>query len=401
MTENALRAALIAAKPYVEAAKQFEHEEADAQKLVERIDGALVGKPKPPAADAVRDALVNALKLGLEYWKHRQQRYKNRSPAWVEAANDALAQAAALSPAPLADREAREALEFYADPFAWKKLHDPDDVVRVPDFYSETSFGDTAAAALAAAPLATRAEGDGWMSLGAAPGASVPQKPLDLSGIGSGGGISREPAPLADREALEAAVRAAKLALFVIRKQGIMPNASWENGFNKDLATAEAALAAQPVVAGEAWQPIETAPKDGTFIILNCPEDGSRWWASWQGHQWFGVDEYGLTRAGASFGDPEIVTGWFVTHWMPLPRAALLARRQGGWEFGPQAGGLSTLAPPEARRQETGETIILSPDEHARLTEHLDNPPAPNAKLTELLSTPPAATPSPQGETGE
>jgi len=44
----------------------------------------------------------------------------------------------------------REALEFYANPFAWKAKHDPDDVVRIPDFYSETSFGDTAIEALAA-----------------------------------------------------------------------------------------------------------------------------------------------------------------------------------------------------------------------------------------------------------
>lgn len=42
---------------------------------------------------------------------------------------------------------------------------------------------------------------------------------------------------------LKAAIRAAKLALFVIRKQGVMPNASWESGFNADLAAAEAALA--------------------------------------------------------------------------------------------------------------------------------------------------------------
>lgn len=47
----------------------------------------------------------------------------------------------------------REALTFYADPFAWKAKHDPDDVVRIPDFYSETSFGDKAADALAAATL--------------------------------------------------------------------------------------------------------------------------------------------------------------------------------------------------------------------------------------------------------
>ncbi len=44
--------------------------------------------------------------------------------------------------------ELTKALRFYADPFAWKKQHDPADVIRVPDFYSETSFGDTAIAAL-------------------------------------------------------------------------------------------------------------------------------------------------------------------------------------------------------------------------------------------------------------
>jgi hypothetical protein len=36
------------------------------------------------------DAMRSALKLALEYWAHRQQRYKNRHPAWVFAAKDAL-----------------------------------------------------------------------------------------------------------------------------------------------------------------------------------------------------------------------------------------------------------------------------------------------------------------------
>ncbi|ASP30743.1 hypothetical protein CHH26_11280 [Qipengyuania flava] len=35
--------------------------------------------------------LVEALELALEYWAHRQQRYKNRHPAWVKAARAALA----------------------------------------------------------------------------------------------------------------------------------------------------------------------------------------------------------------------------------------------------------------------------------------------------------------------
>lgn len=46
-----------------------------------------------------------------------------------------------------------------------------------------------------------------------------------------------------ERRGLEAAIRAAKLALFVIRKQDVMPNSSWESGFNADLKTAEDVLA--------------------------------------------------------------------------------------------------------------------------------------------------------------
>lgn len=45
-------------------------------------------------------------------------------------------------------------------------------------------------------------------------------------------------------DGLRAAIRAAKLALFVINKKGVMPNDSWASGFKKDLETAEAALAA-------------------------------------------------------------------------------------------------------------------------------------------------------------
>jgi hypothetical protein len=34
--------------------------------------------------------LSYALKLALEYWSHRQQRYKNRSPVWVQEARRML-----------------------------------------------------------------------------------------------------------------------------------------------------------------------------------------------------------------------------------------------------------------------------------------------------------------------
>lgn len=52
------------------------------------------------------------------------------------------------------------------------------------------------------------------------------------------------PAPVKEAvEALMAAIRAMKLACFIIEKHGVMPNDSWKSGFDKDLETAEAALA--------------------------------------------------------------------------------------------------------------------------------------------------------------
>ena len=46
-----------------------------------------------PAPTAAQDAagLVDALELALEYWRDRQQRYKNRKPRWVVDAESALA----------------------------------------------------------------------------------------------------------------------------------------------------------------------------------------------------------------------------------------------------------------------------------------------------------------------
>lgn len=46
------------------------------------------------------------------------------------------------------------------------------------------------------------------------------------------------------RAGLDAAVRAAELALFVIRKQNVMPNSSWQAGFEKDMAAAKSARGA-------------------------------------------------------------------------------------------------------------------------------------------------------------
>jgi hypothetical protein len=49
------------------------------------------------------------------------------------------------------------------------------------------------------------------------------------------------------RAGLDAAIRAANLALFVIRKHGVMLNDSWRAGFEKDMATAKGAQDPPPV----------------------------------------------------------------------------------------------------------------------------------------------------------
>lgn len=53
----------------------------------------LYAAPQPAEQQPEPDvsALVEALELALEYWKDRQQRYKNRRPRWVADAESALA----------------------------------------------------------------------------------------------------------------------------------------------------------------------------------------------------------------------------------------------------------------------------------------------------------------------
>jgi len=70
---------------------------------------------------------------------------------------------------------------------------------------------------------------------------------------------------------------------------------------------------AAPERAGEGWQPIETAPKDGSTIILRAGDvvDTGHWTDNsmtaypWQGWTWHTL----VTKATTS--KP--------THWMPLP----------------------------------------------------------------------------------
>ena len=63
-----------------------------------------------------------------------------------------------------------------------------------------------------------------------------------------------------------------------------------------------------------AWQPIGTAPKDGTFVLIydGTLSEPTIAMASYRGGGWFGVDQYGLTYDKAGYRLD-------ATHWMPLP----------------------------------------------------------------------------------
>lgn len=67
------------------------------------------------------------------------------------------------------------------------------------------------------------------------------------------------------------------------------------------------------------WQPIETAPKDGTPILLSCVRDrtGKRCVALawWDGGMW--ADAMYWSDADQQFSIPLFVSN--TTHWMPLP----------------------------------------------------------------------------------
>lgn len=104
------------------------------------------------------------------------------------------------------------------------------------------------------------------------------------------------------------------------------PNAPAQGATDRDTidTLTRQVLSYQEQLDARKWDPIETALRD-SFIFLYCPEDGSRWLAKWQGDRWYGVDDCGLSRCGSSEGDPEVVTGWFLSHWQPLPASPAFA----------------------------------------------------------------------------
>jgi hypothetical protein len=90
---------------------------------------------------------------------------------------------------------------------------------------------------------------------------------------------------------------------------------------NDDNAWREALTAAIAAMKQAGWQPIETAPKDGSYVLLYddryLHSDTSYLIAQWDGDYWWGH----RTKSGKCFIWRE------ATHWQPLPAAPTEASR--------------------------------------------------------------------------
>ena len=66
------------------------------------------------------------------------------------------------------------------------------------------------------------------------------------------------------------------------------------------------------------WQPIDTAPKDGTHILACALDDPDMSIVSWRRGSWIGrVDGFAAIESQSDFHTDYFYP--FVTHWMPLP----------------------------------------------------------------------------------
>ena len=70
----------------------------------------------------------------------------------------------------------------------------------------------------------------------------------------------------------------------------------------------------------EGWQPIATAPKDGTEIWVNGPTDvdppAGVYWEETNGEEFW---ELSYSATGSGGGNYDLFIDWLPSHWMSVP----------------------------------------------------------------------------------
>ena len=137
--------------------------------------------------------------------------------------------------------------------------------------------------------------------------------------------------PLAGREAVEPLSEDVERLLRAVT--GAHPQAV--NNIRQAIAQREAQVGVLVEALGKerVWQPIETAPMDGTAILVSHPVGGvCEAWALKEDGEWYCVDGTNLVEAkspsGTVLGLRPALTSFLTppTHWMPLPSAPSAAR---------------------------------------------------------------------------
>lgn len=106
----------------------------------------------------------------------------------------------------------------------------------------------------------------------------------------------------------------------------IMDEAAAElRSLHAELETLRAGYAAARLeiesLRGKGWQPIETAPKDGTFLLLWEQYSTNPFIGSWLGTRWTVSHEHVDAEGGWDGANVVDALSMPVTHWMPLPAA--------------------------------------------------------------------------------
>ena len=78
-----------------------------------------------------------------------------------------------------------------------------------------------------------------------------------------------------------------------------------------ELDAARAALESAGQVRGDGWLPIESAPKDGTTIIVFRPNANNKYILRVSADRWLEIDGRGVWAKSNASTQP--------THWQPLP----------------------------------------------------------------------------------